>query len=139
MRRLAVFTLAAVALGAVLGAAVLGLRSVDRARPSARDDASPAPSATAPVRTVIAFRSMPAPSRPGATLHVMLADPQPAVKPQGGTVLSDEACTPDATGLSHCLNRIRLADGAVITVVHPHRMSEVPCLAPGERVRVAMA
>ncbi|MGZ4431211.1 MAG: hypothetical protein ACXVYV_06135 [Gaiellales bacterium] len=139
MRRLAILTLAAGVVGAILGAGALGLRLLDRAGPSAGGTSAQVSTAAALPRMVVAFRSMPAPSRPGAALHVMLAAPQAAVAPQTGIVLSDEACTPDAAGVSHCLNRIRLADGTVITVVHPHRMAEVPCLAPGERVRVAMA
>lgn len=50
------------------------------------------------------------------------------------TVLSDEECQPDAQGVSHCLNRLRLADGSEIQVRHPHDMTVVPCLAPGEHV-----
>ena len=49
-------------------------------------------------------------------------------------VLTDTRCNPDAIGVSHCLNRMRLASGAVITVVHNHRMMDMPCLSPGERV-----
>jgi hypothetical protein len=55
-----------------------------------------------------------------------------------GVVLTDEQCQPDAAGVSHCLNTIRLTSGQTIAVRHPHRMSEVPCLAPGERVTVRM-
>ena len=49
-------------------------------------------------------------------------------------VLSDTRCTPDAHGVSHCLNRLRLADGRTVTVVHDHRMATMPCLSPGEHV-----
>jgi hypothetical protein len=42
-------------------------------------------------------------------------------------------------GISNCLNRIRLEDGRAIAVRHPHDMREVPCLAPGEPVRVVPA
>jgi hypothetical protein len=56
-----------------------------------------------------------------------------------GTVLSDEDCAADAMGISNCLNRIRLEDGRTIAVRHPHDMREVPCLAPGEPVRVVPA
>jgi hypothetical protein len=50
------------------------------------------------------------------------------------TVLSDTRCNPDANGVSHCLNRMRLADGSVITVQHDHMMMNMPCLSPGEHV-----
>jgi hypothetical protein len=49
-------------------------------------------------------------------------------------VLTDTRCNPDAMGVSHCLNRMQLADGTQITVVHDHRMMDMPCLSPGERV-----
>jgi uncharacterized membrane protein len=56
--------------------------------------------------------------------------------PMMATVLSDANCAPDADGVSHCLNRLRLDGGTELTVRHNHRMTEVPCLAPGERVLV---
>jgi hypothetical protein len=49
-------------------------------------------------------------------------------------VLTDTRCAADAQGVSHCLNRMRLADGATITVRHDHRMMDMPCLSPGEHV-----
>jgi hypothetical protein len=55
---------------------------------------------------------------------------------QIGEVLTDTNCQPDSYGVSHCLNRIRLASGRVITVRHDHSMMNDPCLAPGERVGV---
>lgn len=51
-------------------------------------------------------------------------------------VLSDSRCQPDAAGVSHCLNRLRLANGRTVTVVHDHRMMNMPCLSPGEHVVV---
>ena len=78
---------------------------------------------------------MPAPSRPGQPLQVKLVSGEPFTG-QGGVVLSDEQCQADAAGISHCLNQIRLASGRTITVRHPHDMRAIPCLAPGERVRV---
>ena len=53
------------------------------------------------------------------------------------TVLTDENCQPDQDGVSHCLNRVtfQTAQGTGEAVLrHNHRMSEVPCLAPGETV-----
>ena len=49
-------------------------------------------------------------------------------------VLTDTRCDPDTMGVSHCLNRMQLANGTVITVVHNHRMMDMPCLSPGEQV-----
>ena len=49
-------------------------------------------------------------------------------------VLTDTRCNPDTIGVSHCLNRMQLANGTVITVVHNHRMMGMPCLSPGEQV-----
>lgn len=57
-------------------------------------------------------------------------------RPQLGTVLTDTNCQADSYGVSHCLNRIRLATGRVIVVRHDHSMMNDPCLAQGERVRV---
>lgn len=51
-------------------------------------------------------------------------------------VLTDSNCTPDARGVSHCYNTVRLPDGHVITVRHDHDMRIVPCLAPGESIRL---
>jgi hypothetical protein len=55
------------------------------------------------------------------------------------TVLTDEDCEPDAKGVSHCRNQLRLPSGKTVTVRHPHRMHDVPCMVPGERVRVGRA
>jgi hypothetical protein len=80
--------------------------------------------------------SDPVPSRPGRTLHARLTGgrmPRAAIT---AVVTSDEDCAPDAAGISNCLNRLRLADGTRLAVRHPHRMAEVPCLSPGERVKL---
>jgi hypothetical protein len=50
------------------------------------------------------------------------------------TVLTDTRCSPDAMGYSHCLNKMRLANGKTVTAVHKHRMMDMPCLDPGEHV-----
>jgi hypothetical protein len=41
--------------------------------------------------------------------------------------------------ISRCRNVMRLEDGREIVLRHPHDMSRVPCLAPGERVRLLPA
>lgn len=51
-------------------------------------------------------------------------------------VLTDSNCTPDGQGISHCSNTLRLANGHIITVRHDHDMHMVPCLAPGESIRL---
>ena len=56
--------------------------------------------------------------------------------PMMAEVMTDTDCTPDAQMISRCRNVMRLADGRQIVLRHPHRMSDVPCLAPGERVRL---
>jgi hypothetical protein len=50
-------------------------------------------------------------------------------------VVTDEDCAPDAAGVSHCLNRLAVA-GTEVAVRHHHRMHDVPCLSPGEVVRL---
>lgn len=93
----------------------------------------------APPRTlVVSSEGMPSPSQPGSPLHAKrLSGPVP--RAAAGTVLSDERCTPDASGLSRCVNRVRLSSGQVLSVRHPHRMMEIPCLSPGEKVIVRRA
>jgi hypothetical protein len=92
------------------------------------------------MRTLLVLRGVePAPSRPGALLHGRLVGGQPPAGRAIASVVSDEDCAADRSGVSHCRNTLRLADGTTFTVRHPHRMSEVPCLTPGERVRVVAA
>jgi hypothetical protein len=94
----------------------------------------------AEMRTLVVSKGRePAPSPPGQVLHALRlkgAIPKGAV---AATVVSDEECAPDAEGVSHCINRLRLAGGRVLVVRHPHRMMEVPCLSPGEHIRVRSA
>jgi hypothetical protein len=52
--------------------------------------------------------------------------------PMTAKVLTDTLCTGRADG-SRCRNDAA-ADGSRIVLRHPHDMSEVPCLAPGEDV-----
>ncbi|TNB47343.1 hypothetical protein FF124_14345 [Martelella lutilitoris] len=54
-----------------------------------------------------------------------------------GTILSDTDCAPDADGINHCKNEIRLEDGSVLKGVNNHRMSVNRCLKPGEAVTVS--
>ena len=92
------------------------------------------------LRSVLVFTGAePAPSRPGAALNAELLDGRVPAQTEVATVLTDEDCDPDAQGISHCLNKLRLPDGSVLTVRHPHDMMLVPCLSPGERVEVSAA
>lgn len=75
-------------------------------------------------------------SAPGGPLRTQLAKGALPDRAMFGKVLSDEDCTPDAQGVSHCKNRVRLGNGAELTLIHPHRMADVPCLSPGEDVVV---
>ena len=78
-------------------------------------------------------------STPGGPVRASLEKGDMGTGPTMGTVLTDEDCAPDAQGISHCLNELELADGTSLTVRHNHRMSEVPCLTPGEQVMVKFA
>ncbi len=54
-----------------------------------------------------------------------------------GVVKTDTNCTPDAAGISHCLNVVALASGGEIEVVHNHAMMTYPCLTPGEKLTLS--
>lgn len=90
-------------------------------------------------RTLVVGRAQPPVSRPGVVLNAMLVGGRMPHAPTSGVVLTDEDCAADFRGVSNCLNRIRLEDGREIAVRHPHRMSDVPCFAPGEPVQVVPA
>jgi hypothetical protein len=90
----------------------------------------------ASARTVLVSRSMPMPSAHARRLSAMLEDgPMPA-RPMMADVLTDTDCAPDVQMISRCQNVLRLEGGRQIVLRHPHDMSRVPCLAPGERVRL---
>ena len=57
-------------------------------------------------------------------------------RPVMAEVMTDTNCAPDAEMISRCRNVMRLADGRQIVLRHPHDMTQIPCLAPGERVRL---
>lgn len=81
---------------------------------------------------------MPSPSGSDGLHAKLVSGTMPTVAMQA-TVVTDEQCQPDARGISHCLNRLRLADGIEIQVRHPHDMHAAACLAPGETVRLVPA
>ena len=78
---------------------------------------------------------MPSPSNSDGLRAKLVSGTMPTAAVDA-TVLTDEECQPDTHGLSHCLNRLRLPDGSEIQVRHPHDMTLVACLAPGEHVRL---
>jgi hypothetical protein len=57
-------------------------------------------------------------------------------RPTVAAVLTDTDCTPDRQMISRCKNILQLPDGRRLTLRHPHDMRHIPCLAPGERVRL---
>jgi hypothetical protein len=131
-RRLALST-AAVALLATAALLLLGAPGRDDRADYVTEHPVAVPEA---VRTVNVSRSMPMPSAHPRRLSAML---EAGSLPGGvttGEVVSDTECTPDADMVSHCRNEIRLADGHSVVLRHPHDMREVPCLAPGEQVRL---
>jgi hypothetical protein len=85
-------------------------------------------------RTVLVSRTMPAPSAHERRLSAMLEQGQMPARSMLGDVITDTDCAPDAQMISRCRNVVRLADGQEVVLRHPHDMTEIPCLAPGERV-----
>ena len=118
---------------ALVTAAIIGLVGNRSTAPTSSANAHPVPASSG--RLVVVSSSMRL-SEPGQPLHVKLISGSRHFPEQGGVVLTDRQCQPDSAGVSHCLNAIRLADGQTITVRHMHRMMDVPCLTPGERVTV---
>ena len=102
------------------------------------DDRPASPGADVRV-VLVADGGHPTTSEPGQPLHALRLDGTVPATETTATVLTDENCTPDPAGISHCTNRMRLADGSELTVMHPHRMDMVPCLSPGEVVAVRAA
>ncbi len=90
----------------------------------------------ASARTVLVSRAMPMPSAHERRLSAMLEDGAMPGRPMMADVMTDTDCGPDAEMISRCRNVMRLADGRRIVLRHPHDMREIPCLAPGERVRL---
>ena len=139
--------LAVVLVGTLVGVGILlasekPSKVEDRA--TATDDRSPVPHLVDPanpeLRTVMVFDTGPMqPSQPGAPLTAELLRGSMPAGATTATVLSDEDCAPDEYGISHCKNRLELANGSRLTVRHNHRMAQVSCLSPGEEVNVSVA
>lgn len=129
---------AALAIPLAIAVVILATRPGDGGSPDGlTSETSASPQAQRTVAVSNAY--MPRPSEPGATLNALRITGRIPGRPEGGTVLTDDDCAPDARGISRCVNRIRLGSGRRLSVRHPHRMMEVPCLSPGELVRVRAA
>lgn len=71
----------------------------------------------------------------GVAIAVLMSGTIPARRTTA-VVQTDTNCEPDAYGISHCSNILRLADGSLMEVRHDHNMQIYPCLDPGETVTV---
>jgi hypothetical protein len=132
---------AILAAGVALALALAACGDGGAASPSASSPASAEATGEAGIRTVLVFDGEPpAPSPSQASLHVGLEEGQlPQGGPREATVVTDEDCAPDAEGISHCRNVVQLDGGRTLVLRHHHDMTEVPCLAPGERVLLSAA
>jgi hypothetical protein len=132
--RLLAFTLAVlVALG---GAWLLLGRDPGAGERLVSEHAVPVPETA---RTVTVSRTMPLPSAHARRLSAMLEAGAMPLEPTAAEVLTDTDCAPDERMVSRCRNEMRLPDGRTIVLRHPHDMSSVPCLAPGEQVLLVPA
>lgn len=124
--------------------AVVLLASLALAGCGGSDETSaPAPAADphgvalpADARVVLLSRVSLPPSASPQLLNVRLESGSMPDAETQAKVLTDTECTPDAAGVSHCRNELRMRDGSVVVARHAHRMAEVPCLSPGEQVLV---
>lgn len=108
--------------------------------PAGEEEAAGGETATSETRrTVLVYDHEPKPSPSPVHLNAGLEKGTLPHKPVVATVLTDENCAPDAQGISHCRNVVRLPGGDKIVLRHPHAMMEVPCLEPGEKVLLRRA
>lgn len=135
--RLRVFAAFAAVAVLVVAAALVTLGGRDRAPDNSPTSVSEHPQAVpASVRTVLISRAMPMPSAHARRLSAMLEQGAMPARPMMAEVMADTDCAPDAQMISRCRNVMRLAGGRQIVLRHPHDMTKIPCLAPGERVRL---
>ena len=87
----------------------------------------------------VVTKAEPAPSAHPDRMRALLLHGKPPSGAVTATILTDEDCAPDAEGVSHCRNKLRLPSGKTIEVRHPHRMHDVPCMTPGEKIRLGHA
>jgi hypothetical protein len=90
-------------------------------------------------RTVTVSATMPLPSAHARRLSAMLETGAMPREPMMAEVLTDTDCAPDERMVSRCRNEMQLSDGRRVVLRHPHDMSSVPCLAPGEQVLLVPA
>jgi hypothetical protein len=110
-----------------------GEEAADNSPPSVSEYSVAVP---ASARTVAVSRAMPMPSAHERRLSAMLEHGAMPDRPVMAEVLTDTNCEPDAEMISRCRNVVRLADGRQMVLRHPHDMTKIPCLGPGERVRL---
>ncbi len=93
------------------------------------------------MRTLVVFKTSknPAPSAPNGLMRARRVKGEIPKTVTVATVKTDEDCAPNSAGISNCLNKLRLKDGSMLEVRHPHDMHKVPCLSPGEKVNVKPA
>jgi hypothetical protein len=87
-------------------------------------------------RTVIvaqAGEGLPNFSATDKLLMTSLVDGQLPSQAMQAVVQTDSNCQPDEHGVSHCLNELAVGESTIM-VRHHHKMSDVPCLTPGETV-----
>lgn len=133
-RTLLIAALAAAAFGVALAGCGGSSGSASTSSPAASETTTPRQT-----RTVTVYNHEPSPSPSPVHLNAGLEAGTLPDKPVLGTVLTDEDCEPDAQGISHCRNVVRLPGGAKIVLRHPHAMMEVECLEPGEKVLLRRA
>jgi len=121
-----------VALGLAVAVSALSGRDEPQTAPS------PAPTAASSRRLIVSKTDDGVSTTPRSLRATLVSGSLPA-QPVTATVLTDENCTPDAAGISHCLNSLRMPDGSLAQVRHHHPMSTVACLTPGEHVTVQLS
>lgn len=135
MRTRALLSLAVLGLAVFAGAAILLGRGSGGPVPIS-DHPAAIPEAA---RTVTVSATMPPPSAHPLRLSALLEEGSMPARPIMAQVLTDTECAPDERMISRCRNELRLADGRLLVVRHPHDMRTVPCLAPGEQVLLVPA
>jgi len=144
--RILKLSLAAAVAAAVAVAAIVLTAGGSPVTPAASTPAAHAPGPDTSHQQPASVRSLavttegePAPSTHPQRLRALLLNGRLPAGVVTATVLTDEDCAPDAQGVSHCRNKLRLPSGKTIEVRHPHRMHDVACMTPGESVRVGHA
>jgi len=90
-------------------------------------------------RTVSLTASMALPSAGERNLSATVVEGELPAARTPGEVLTDTDCTPDEEMISRCRNEVLLPDGGIVVLRHPHDMTQVPCLAHGEPIRLVPA